>query len=330
MPAMQRTLERLSPILRLARVTSAFAVVGNSWFTVLWVRVSANEPSHGAFAERPLALLLAAAALNALGLYVFGASVNDILDLRRDRLLRPERPLAAGSARLGTAITLVALTLLLAVLGASAFGTPGVVLTVVLAAAILAFHGAARFVPGFGIVAFGLIYAGQMLVPGPDARFLWPAWTAMTVMSAVHACAHVLGRKTPPVSRRAWVVTAVGWLFWTGLMLWQSAARNEPGGGVWPAWVSPWAWLGPAGVVVVLAAVCWRKTRALGPGPRLADKLLRYGTLSLSFCAVGWMGGAGHWREAAILGGLAVAGYLGMTVLRELYALLENPVGFRR
>jgi len=327
---MQRTLERLSPILRLARVTSGFAVVGNAWFTVLWVRVSPEEPSHSLFSSRPLALLLAAAALNALGLFIFGAAINDILDLRRDRLLRPDRPLASGSARLGTAITLVALTLLGAVVGASAFGTPGVLLTVALAAAILAFNGAARFVPGFGIVAFGLIYAGQMIVPEPGTRFLWPAWTVMTVMSAVHAASHVLARKSPPVSRRAWFVTAVGWSFWTIVAFWLSTTRDEPGAGAWPHWVDARAWIGPAGVLAVLATVCWRKARILGPGPRLADKYLRYGTLSLGFCAVGWMGGAGHWREALILGGLALAGYLGMTVLRELYALLENPIGFRR
>ena len=327
---MQRTLERLSPILRLARVTSAFAVVGNSWFTVLWARASAQEPSHADLSARPLALLLSAAAVNALGLFVFGASVNDILDLRRDRLLRPDRPLAAGEARLGTAVTLVAATLLLAVLGAAAFGTSGVVLTVILAGAILAFNGAARFVPGFGIVAFGLIYAGQMLVPDPRAQFLWPAWTVMTVMSGIHAAAHVLGRKTPPISRRAWVVTAIGWAAWSAAAFWLCTTREAPAPGAWPPWVSGYAWAGPAGVLAVLVLVCWRKARVLGPGPRLADKYLRYATLALSFCAVGWMGGAGHWREALILGVLALAGYLGMTVLRELYSLLENPIGFRR
>jgi len=327
---MQRTLERLSPILRLARVTTAFAVVSNSWFTVLWVRVSPHEPSHDAYSARPLALLLAAAALNALGLFAFGASVNDILDLRRDRLLRPDRPLAAGSARLGTAITLVALTLLVAVLGASAFGTPGVVLTVALAAAILAFNGAARFVPGFGILAFGLIYAGQMLVPEPETVFVWPAWLVMSVMSAVHAAAHVLGRKTPQISRRAWVITAAGWALISAGTAWLSAQRNDWITTPWPPWLNARAWIAPGLVLVVLTAVSWRKARILGPGPRVADKLLRYGTLSLSFCAVGWMAGTGHPREAAVLGGLALAGYLGMTVLRELYALLENPIGFRR
>jgi len=327
---MQRTLERLSPILRLGRVTSAFAVVGNAWFTVLWVRVWPQEPGHEEFAARPIALLLAAAAVNALGLYVFGASVNDILDLRRDRLLRPDRPLAAGDAPMNAAVTLVAVTLLLAVLGAAAFGTAGVVMTVLLATAILAFNGAARFVPGFGIVAFGLIYAGQMLVPQPHARFLWPAWTVMTVMSVIHGAAHVLGRKTPPVSRRAWIVTAICWLFWTCVTVALSTSRDAPEGLAWPAWVNPYAWVGPVGVLTVLALVGWRKSRVTPPGPRLGDKLVRYATLSLSFCAVGWMGGSGHWREALILGSLALVGYLGMTILRELYSLLESPIGFRR
>lgn len=325
---MQRTLERLSPILRLGRVTGAFAVVANSWFTVLWVRATPAESSHEEFVGRPLALLLAAAAVNALGLYVFGACVNDMLDLRRDRLLRPDRPLASGQAPMGAAVTLVAVTLLMAVLGASAFGSPGVVMTVLLAAAILGFNGAARFVPGFGIVTIGLLYAGQMLVPQPRLTFLWPAWTVMAVMSAIHGAAHVLGRKTPPVSRRAWVVTVLGWVFWTGVVA--GLALWRPESSLWPAWLAPGACLGPAGVIAVLVTVCWRKARLIPRGPRLAEKLVRYAALATSFCAVGWMVGAGHWREALILGVLALTGYLGMTVLRELYSLLENPIGFRR
>jgi len=35
-------------------------------------------------------------------------------------------------------------------------------------------------------------------------------------------------------------------------------------------------------------------------------------------------------RDGLVLTGLAVAGYLGMTVLREMYALVEQPLGFRR
>jgi hypothetical protein len=31
-----------------------------------------------------------------------------------------------------------------------------------------------------------------------------------------------------------------------------------------------------------------------------------------------------------VLGGLAAAGFLGMTVLREVYSLLEHPLDYRR
>lgn len=327
MAAMQRAFELMSPILRLARVTSAFAVVGSEWFAVLWTRAHEQESGHAEMLARPLWLLLLASAVNALGLYTFGAALNDILDIRRDRLLRPERPLAAGEMRVETAVALVAATLLLAVLGASVFGTPGVILTVLLAAGILAFNGMARFVPGFGIVAFGLISAGQSLIPNPFMCFLWPAWLVMTVMSGVHGASHVLGRKPPPVSRRAWLASSVGWGFWSAATAWLSHSRC---GEVWPRWVSPAACVGPLLVVLVLVLTCWRKAALLGPGPRLADKFLRYSTLSLSVVAVGWMAGAGRWQEASILGALALASYLGMTVLREFYSLLENPVGFRR
>jgi len=42
------------------------------------------------------------------------------------------------------------------------------------------------------------------------------------------------------------------------------------------------------------------------------------------------MAGEGRWNEAGILAGLALVGFLGMTVLKEMYNLAEHPVGFRR
>lgn len=330
MPRMKPLLERLSPILRLTRVTTAFAVVANAWFVVLWSRAHPEESANADMVLGSLWLQLAGATVNALGLFGFGTCVNDILDLRRDRLLRPDRPLASGQASLETAVALVAWSLMLAVLGALISGPTGVLLTLVLAGAILVFNGAARFVPAFGLVAYGLIYGALMLVPNPRLDFLWPVWLVFSLAVFLTGAGHQLARKIPAISSRAWVAAAVGWACWSiilGAMAW---SRNRGQGGLWPDWVRPGAVLLPLAVIVAFLLLTWRKLRVLGPTPRAAEKVARYGTLAMSFVACAWMFGDGRAGEGAVLAGLAAVGYLGMTVLRELYGLIEHPVGYRR
>ncbi len=323
-------LERLSPVLRLSRVSTAFAVVANAWFVILWTRHETAEATHAALLAEPLWLLLASSAANALGLFGFGMALNDILDLRRDRALKPDRPLASGAAGMDTAVMLVTSALIVAVLGATPFGIRAVLMTILLAGAILVFNGAARFVPAFGFVSYGLIYSGHMLVPNSHLSFLVPVWLVFTLMTAISAAAHVLGRKMPPVSSRAWLTTVAGWSAWSAALVWLGWSRNKLAGGFWPGWVRPAcaAWVGS--VLIVLVWVAWRKANITGRGPRMADKLTRYGVLAMSFCCGAWMFGNDNSRDGLVLTGLAAAGYLGMTVLRELYALVEQPLGFRR
>lgn len=330
MARMKSLLERLSPILRLTRVTTAFAVVANAWFVVLWSRGHTEETANADVASGSLWLQLAGATANALGLFGFGMCVNDILDLRRDRLLRPDRPLASGAASLETAVALVAWSLMLAVLGALVSGPAGVLLTLSLAGAILIFNGAARFVPAFGLVAYGLIYAGQMLVPNPRLDFLWPVWLVFSLAVFLTGAGHQLARKIPAISSRAWAAAVIGWVCWTVILSAVAISRNRGHGGLWPEWVRPTAVLWPLAVILALLLLCWRKLRTVGRTPRAAEKISRYGTLAMSFLGCAWMFGDGRAAEGSALAGLAVAGYLGMTVLRELYGLIEHPVGYRR
>ena len=50
--------------------------------------------------------------------------------------------------------------------------------------------------------------------------------------------------------------------------------------------------------------------------------------MALYACA--WLLGSGKWGAGLLLAGLAVAGFLGMTILREVYGLVEQPMGYRR
>ncbi len=324
---------RLSPILHLTRVSTAFAAVANSWFVILWTRKAGPEFEPGVSGPlwtHPVWALLIAGAVNALGLFAFGAALNDLLDVRRDRQLHPDRPLASGRMSAESAIALITGTLLVAMLGAAVLGVQPVVLTIVVAAAIVFFNAAGKFVPGVGLVALGLIYAGQAVIPNISLRFVWPVWLVMTHSLGVAAAAYVLGRKVPPISRRAGAAAIAGWLFWSAVIFAFGIYRNSGHGGLWPHFVE----LSAGAVTLVLVALyiltAYRKVSLLGPGPRAAEKVARYGSLWIALYATGWMLGQGYTGEAAVLGLLALAGFLGMTVLREVYAFVEHPLGYKR
>jgi len=334
---MERLLGRVSPILHLTRVTTAFAAVSNVWFVILYTAMSPDEFHPAAYAKHPLWLLLLGGTASALGLYAFATSMNDILDIRRDRSLHPDRPLAKGSITPETASVVVAFSLIIAVLGSTVFGLPSTLLTLGLTLAILFFNGAARFVPGFGLVLLGLIYAGHMLVPNPGLRFLWPVWLVMTHALLVAAFTHILARKVPPLSGRAMIMAGVGWVVWSGLILIIGSARVsgntrtiEPPAVLWPTWISPTAAIIPTLLFLAFLAFAIRRSLQFGPGSRAADKIYRYGSLWLTLYASAWMLGMGLTVAALILGILALLGFVTMTILRELYGMAEQPVGYRR
>lgn len=313
----------------------AFAAVGNVWFVILWTRAMAEESGRvsGAIVDEPLWSVLVAGGAVAVGLYSFAMVVNDALDIRRDRALHPDRPLASGRITMETAAVLVSLTLLLSFGGAALLGMGSVWLTMVTAGAILVYFGVARFFPSLGLVAVGLIYAAHMMIPNWKLAFVWPVWTVMTHELLVVGLVYMLTSARAPKRGRVFFFAALGWLFWSGVLLWVGARRSGEGAlvwGVWPGWVWGWAWVGPAVLGGMYVLVVRGKIRKSADGWRAADKVQRYGALWLTLYATAWMIAVRHVEEAMVLGGLAVAGFLGMTVLREVYGLVEQPVGYRR
>lgn len=328
---MRTLLSSVSPVLRLTRITSGFAAIGNVWFVVLWSRTHGEETGSMTVLQEPLWLLLVGGAAAAVGLYAFGAALNDLVDLRRDRLLRPERPMAAGRVPPAIGIAIVAAGLVAALLGSTVFGTAAVVLTLLLSIAVLVYTLAARFIPGVGLVVLGLVYAGHMLVPNVGLRFLWPVWVVMTHALIVAMVAHIVGRKVPTLSRRAGIAVGTGWLFWTLVLGWWSMRRN--GGVIWPAWVEAGtlAWI--ALVAIAFGIFLWSRLRRPGVPARQAERVVRYGTLWLPLYGAAWLFGdeGSHAGGSAwLLVGVAGVSLVGMTVLRELYGLAEQPIGYRR
>lgn len=330
---MTSLIARLSPLLHLTRITAAFAVTGNIWFVILWTRsVDAEREALAATtgistASTPLALALLGGLFIALGFYAFAMVANDLLDYRRDRTLHPDRPLPAGRMSLDAARGLTASTLLLAICGAALLGNRSVLLAIITAVAIMLYNASAKFLPSVGLVLLGLIYAAHMLIANPELLFLWPVWLAMTHTLAVGAFTHHLAGRRPVLNRRSMGLAIFGWGFWTLVLALLSVSRN---GSFWPDFVPASAAIAPAclaGLYLLFAFSKMRTTRSPG---KAADKVQRYGALWLPMYAAAWAFGTGLLWPGIALAVLSVAGLLGMTILREIYSLVEHPIGYRR
>ena len=327
---MRRALANIRPTLHLARVSSAFGAVANVWFVILWTHAHiGQDPAPIAYSRLPMPLLLAAGAVFAIGLYAFGAALNDLLDTRRDRALRPSRPIPSGQTSPQTAAGVVAGSLLVALAGASAFGGLASLVAVGVASGVLAFHLLGKFIPGVGFVILTAVYGAHMLVPNPMLGAMIPVWIVMTHAMVAAWAQHVIARRTPTVSFRAAIAAVLGWLGISAL-IWlrhlDASANALP-----PREIFPVGQLITAGVLA-MACVAWCAYRAsrTGPGARAAEKIGKYAGLWLPAYGCAWLFGEGFAAEGWILAAMTFGGALGLSLLRDMYNLLENPAGWRR
>lgn len=114
---------------------------------------------------------------------------------------------------------------------------------------------------------------------------------------------------------------------WAGVFAIAGTVRS---GEVWPSAV-PLAVL-PLQVLLLagFGVVAWRKSLKTASRVRRAEKIRRYGSLWQPLYGTVWLLAAGLYAEAGILAALAALGFLSLTFLRELYSLIEQPVGYRR
>lgn len=322
---------------QLSRYTMALAAIADVWFVVLWSRHTSVERrwADAALTDAPNWLVLLGSSAMALGMVVFGITLNDLLDLRRDRSLHPDRPIAAGriAAELGLIVALLAA--LAGILGAVTLGRHAVVLCVLTLIGILVYNGSARFIPSFGPVALGLVYAAHMLAANPSLRFLLPVWFIMTHTLIVDALAYRIARRRPLLTRRRIAIAGVGWVFWS-LVLGALAVQRAHATGsasrfsaLWPAGLDLATIVPPLAVAIGFAVFAAGQFAKPFDRARVADKFKRYGSIWNCLYAVAWLAGAGYWKPAAIVGALTIAGVAGMIALREITGLREHPVGYR-
>lgn len=322
MPTLAR---RLLAAIELARLPIAFGAVANVWLMILLARGDERLAATPA-AALPLWQSLSSGALLAVGFMVFGASLNDFLDAKHDRAFAPNRPIAAGTIAPRRAIQLAVAALCTGLLGAIPFGEGALLAAMGLAAIVLVYDAFAKHVPAFGIVLAGLATMVSMLAPCVACAQTIPVWLAMSQTMGVGALAYVLAEKRPRLTRRAVLVGATGWAFWSLALLALAWWRNE--GELLRGFGDARLLAIPAGTVLVCAGVGVAKLRGIR-GARATEKLLRYGSLWKSLVASAWLLAAGQTVAAAWIGGVALAIFAAVALLRETGPQLAEPTGWR-
>jgi len=310
----------------LTRASMAFGAITDLWLIVILSRTR-PEYHYMPVATMPLAQALVASAIIAIGLFAFGATLNDLLDARRDRVFSPHRPLAAGDLGGTQALTVALGSLLMAIAGAVLFGSGALLISLTVAGGLVFYNGAGKYIPGVGIMTIGLLHAAQMLIPNDQFTFTLPAWLAMTHALVVAVAVHILHGKRPPLSRRAIASVVAGWIAWSSVLIGLGVMRSS--GSFWPNDAPLWGALLPVLAAAGFGAVLLRKIpRALTP--RIAaEKVARYGALWQSVYAASWLFAWGQFGWGFIA--LVMAAFaFGLTIaLKEVSTTLHDPLGFR-
>ena len=95
---MRKLVQQVFAAIQLTRLTIAFGAISDIWFIILLTRAN-DIYNYLPVYELPLFVALLAGAVVAVGLFAYGASLNDVLDVRHDTAFSPERPIPAGDIR---------------------------------------------------------------------------------------------------------------------------------------------------------------------------------------------------------------------------------------
>ncbi|MEM1108058.1 MAG: UbiA family prenyltransferase [Planctomycetota bacterium] len=316
--AVQRLLTAAS-LLGMTRLGLVLSAVSGGWLmTYLAFAVEPAGHRNPELMKLGLGWALLASGLAAMGLGVCAIALNDVLDRRQDRAMARDgggvdKPVAAGRVSPRTATAVAVAALLVAVLSAGVLGVTSFRLAVLLAAGVLFYNFAGRFLPGIGIVTLGLLHGLALAVPNPEAGFAWPVLLTMSHVMLCGLVRHAFEDKRPRLG--GWGVwgVIVGWGFWSLVVLLLIGARRETGA----AAVGGEVWIGPVSAVLGFVAFGrWAVSRGgrerfevvLGRGRAVRFRRLSVGWLVVYDAA--WLWSLGLWWQ-----GFTVIGLLSLVVL---------------
>lgn len=302
----------------------AFGAVSDVWFVILLTRAWGTVGQGNAVVDLPLAIVLLLGMTIAIGLFAYGASLNDVLDVRHDSAFSPDRPIPAGRIRVGQAMIVAVGALLISILAAQTLGMWPLKLTMLTAVAILFFNAAGRFIPAVGIVVIGLIHAIHMLIPNAHLTFTWPVWFVMTHAMGIAFTVHVLEAKRPRITKAALSVICVAWVFWSIVILGLGINR----GGWWPEETTPVNILWPVLAFIAFIAVARWKTVTIKPSVA-AEKLKRYGAMWQSLYGAMWLLALDLRIQAMWICLFALFGFTTMTIIKEMLGQMNRPLTYR-
>lgn len=293
--------------LRLIRPVQATTALADAW-----LMLSLGGPPVDPVGDVwPLgvAMLLTAAAV--VGLHIHAVVMNDLLDVRRDRLWTPGRPLASGQWPLRRALVLWVFSLLLALGAAMLLGRASLGLALLAAALALFYNLLGKHVPGAGLLTLGLFRSVLMILASPQATFLWPLWLMLTHNLAYLGLVNRLEGKRPRLTMNQIWTLCIGWAVMSFLILWVMRWRQAAVAAVFPGPVM----LGPLLAALVFAVLVWRlvprSDQPLRRRRASSQALLRLSSIWTPVYGVLWLAGLGHgfWMIPIVLLGMMAWGF---------------------
>lgn len=295
---MNQGLRTAAAVAEVTRLSLAPTAVSNIYLAAIWSRQVEQRPALAGWDFWPLMALMG---VIGIGMYVFGSTMNDVLDARRDRLFSPDRPIPSRRMTM-THVTVVALVGLLVAVGCAILLGPNHALMALVCAGLIVFYNAAgKHLPAVGVLTLGLIRAALMLIADPTLGFFWPVWLNMTHVVFISALVHRLSRKRPYLAPQELWVLAGGWVFWTlAMVFWMSHRGSIAIGGL------PMLWVGPivAGVLA-LAAGTWL-IQTSDDDQQAGRRVYDVGMIWLIIYDGSWLLTAGLWSVAWVFGVLLV------------------------
>lgn len=305
----------LLPGLRLIRLPLVFAPLANVWLMVFLARYL-EQPAHrsAALSDWGLAGGLGWSVPVVLGLHIYATTLNDLLDIRHDRLFRPDRPLPAGWLGVRQVLPVCLAGLLVAVLCSLALGSWSLLVTGAMGILVLFYNAIGKYLGAVGLASLGLMVVLMMLLPNPPAAFLWPVWMNFAHLSLVLTLAYVWEGKRPRLTAGHWWLLWGWWIFLTLVLFGWIRWREVPTVG-WEAsavGVSSRVelWMVPAAATVlfaglVLAMYLWTRRGERFRRRRRAGAVLGFvGVVWMIVYDAGWLLGLRRWVPALVLLGL--------------------------